>query len=96
MSYSINIRAASVVAAAALISAEFDTIVEQQPIHAADREAAEKAARSFLDLMGEPPEGHEMSISVSGSISRWLAGATTEAVTGVGVSVSVSLVPKSA
>lgn len=90
MSYSISIRVAAVGLAAAALSAEFDKIVAQQPIHEADRAQALAVTEAYLGLIREPGEGEEISISLSGWVST--RGVEAEAFTSAAVSVQVSVV----
>lgn len=94
MSYSFNVRAADKADACAKVAAELDKVVASQPIHQADRDPAQAAAEAFTALLGEPREGQEISVSVSGSASKWADGQQTETVTGAGVSISASLLAK--
>ena len=73
MSYSFNVRAADKAAARAAVAAELDKVVEAQPLHSIDRIHAEAAADAFLDLIGDPGEGQEVSVSVNGSVARFSA-----------------------
>jgi len=68
MSYSFTVRAATVAAAVALVSAEFDKVVEQQPIHAKDRDPAIAAAKAFAKILVEDPN-KDVVIGVNGSLS---------------------------
>lgn len=67
MSYSFNVRAKTKADALAKVSAKIDEVVAQQPIHAHDRQAVESHASTMLSLVGEPPENHQLSVSVNGS-----------------------------
>ena len=94
MSYSFNVRAADKADACAKVTAELDKVVASQPIHEADRAQAQTAAEAFTALLGEPGENQEISVSVSGSISKWADGAQLQSVTGAGVSISASILTK--
>ena len=85
MSYSFSIRAASLAAAALTISDKLNEVVETQPVHAVDRDQAEAAAAAFVSLVGEPPEGKELAVTVSGWVSK-----SEDNLTGAAVSVSAS------
>jgi len=90
MTYSFNVRAADKAAARAAVAAELDKVVEAQPIHAADRAQAAAAADAFLDLIGDPGEGQEVSVSVCGSVSRY----GSEALTSASFNVNASILAK--
>lgn len=68
MSYSFSVRASSKAEAKDKIAAELDTVVTGQPVHAADRKAAQAAAEAFVDLLVDPVEGQLVNVSVSGSL----------------------------
>ncbi len=87
MSYSFNVRAADKAGARAAVAAELDKVVAQQPIHAADRAQAAAAVDAFLDLIGDPGEGQEVSVSVNGSVSRYDSDSLTSASVGVNVCI---------
>ena len=87
MSYSINVRGTSVASVLGDVVERLDEVVKQQAVHALDRDDAEDTVECFLALVGEPPEGQELSVSVAGSV------ATVDGrVTGVGVSVTINLI----
>jgi hypothetical protein len=98
MSYSFNVRVASVALAAAAIASKFDEVVTpHQPVHANDRDAAIAAATSMTSFLAEPAEGEEISISVSGWL-QWRAGDGMQEAghefTGASVNVQASIVAK--
>jgi len=68
MSYSFNINAASKAAAKSSVAAELEKVVQSQPVHAADRAAAQAAADAFIDLLDDGDE-RPIAVSVSGSVS---------------------------
>lgn len=69
MSYSISVRAASIAAALAALATKFDEdVVAKQPIHAQDRTMALGVAHAVAAKAVEPKEGHEVVISLWGSI----------------------------
>lgn len=92
MSYSFSVRAANRAAVMEKIGAELDKVVASQPMHANDRDRAFAAARSFVELLPESPEGQEIQVSVHGSVGWKADGADANVVTGAGVGVSASLV----
>lgn len=67
MSYSHSFRAATIVALAAAAAAKMDETVQQQPLHAVDRDAALKNVQEHAQLLGEPPAGYEFAVSMHGS-----------------------------
>lgn len=95
MSYSFNARAGSKADLKAAVSDKLDGVVQQQEVHKADRDLAEKAATSAIDLLGELPETdgdeptHDYSCSVSGSI-----GQQDDQVTNVNVSIYAAVLAK--
>lgn len=91
MFYGFSVRAATREELSDLIEAEFDKIVALQPIHDADREAAQNAAEGFVSALPDT-EGMEFSVSVSGSVS-W-SGSYPEdySVMCAGINISASLV----
>lgn len=98
MSYSFNVRAATLAAAVTAVSAKFDEVVSAQPVHANDRDAAVAAATALTGLCVEPGENEEVSVSVSGWL-QWRAGdgaAEPHEFIGGNVSVQASIVVKSA
>lgn len=92
MSYSFTVKAENAALALAEIERELDLVVERQPIHAADKDAALACAKAVLDTVVQL-DNHSLSITMSGSVSKWHAGVVTEDVTSVGVGVNVSQVP---
>lgn len=97
MSYGFNIRAATAAAAIAALPAKFDEVVAAQPIHERDRDAAVAAATSVIGLIGEPQDGQEISLSVSGYV-QWqvpmIDGKVDGPLTGASVSANAILVAK--
>jgi prefoldin subunit 5 len=96
MSYSFNVRAADKAAARAAVAAEFDKVVEQQPIHEADRAQAEATVEAMLGVIPDAGEGEEVLVSVSGYV-QWrgtLGGAAPVTITGANVSVGANVAAK--
>ena len=73
MSYSFNVLAATSVLATAAVATKLDQTVSEQPIHEADKSQAQAAVDSLLPLLREPAEGEQISVSVSGSVSKYRA-----------------------
>lgn len=92
MSYSFNVRAATLAAAVVAVAAELDKVVAAQPIHAADHSAALETAKAFIGLCAEPGDGQEVSVSVNGYVSRY--DRDDDAFSGASVGVTVGLVAK--
>jgi len=86
MSYGFNVRAASKADAVSQIAVKLDEVVASQPIHDVDRAKAETLVGSFLELIEEPSDGQEISISLNGSIGT-IDGAVTHANVGVGIAI---------
>lgn len=88
MSYSFAVRAAAIAAVADLVSAEYDTIVTGQPVHANDRDEAEAAVASLVGTL-DSDEDCDVLVTVSGSVST-----TDGNVRSVSLSVIASLVAR--
>jgi hypothetical protein len=70
MSYSIRASANTKLEALDTLMTKFDTeVVAHQPVHAADREAVLLNVRNALTFVAEPPEGQEVSITISGYLA---------------------------
>lgn len=68
MSYSFVVTADNKVDATRQIREHFDHVVEVQPSHAADKEAAVVAAQTLVRLLAEPDESEEILVIMSGSL----------------------------
>jgi hypothetical protein len=90
MSYSFTVRAADKNEAVEKLSAEYDNIVNSQPVHSVDREQAQAAVEAFINLVRED-EKQDILVSVSGSC--W---SVEQGLNSVGLNISTSLVPKAA
>jgi hypothetical protein len=93
MSYSFNVLAATSVLAAAAVATKLDETAAQQPIHEADKAQAQAAVESLLPLLREPEEGEQISVSVSGSVSKYRV--EDEGFNSLSLSVNAHLAPKS-
>lgn len=91
MSYSFTVKADTKDEAGVKVEAEFGKVVASQPIHDRDRQAAQDAAETFIDILKEPSENECVQVHVSGVLS-W---ADVNTFTGANVNVSASIVPKS-
>jgi hypothetical protein len=98
MSYSFSAKGDDKAAALAAAAAQFDKMLEQQPVHTRDREAAMANLRAHLDLVEEPNEGEQVTISMHGSVSWSLIGpdSSIQRWTGAGSGCSVSVYLKPA
>ncbi len=94
MSYSFNVRGPSKAAVLPLIGAEFDKIEANQPVHAHDRAQAIDAAVAVLNLVQEPGDGLELSVSVNGYLQWSDADPAAGDFTGASVGVSVGMLAK--
>jgi hypothetical protein len=68
MSYSFSITAATKDEAGVKVEAELGKVVESQPSHAADRQAAQDAAEAFIGVLTEPGEGECIRVDMWGSL----------------------------
>jgi len=94
MSYSFSITAADKASAKSAVAKQLAQVVEQQPVHALDIDAALAAANAFIDLL---PDDASQSVHVSmfGSVGI-LAPAQSAELRSAGVGVTVTLTHKSA
>jgi hypothetical protein len=92
MSYSFRVRAATKAAAKAEIEAEFDRVLEAQPVHQADLPAARAAAVAYVDVLAEPGDDQDVTVDVSGYVSWQAEGQFT----GSRVEVRAQIGPKAA
>lgn len=92
MSYSFNILAASVAAASVAVATKLDETVAAQPIHEADKAQAQAATEQMLALLRAPAEGEQISVSVSGSVSKYRT--EDDGFNNVSLSVYASVQPK--
>ena len=89
MSYSFSVRASDKAEVKSQVALELDKVVNSQPVHAADRDKAEEAVCSFVDLL-RVDDTQDIQLSVSGSC--W---GVDEGLNSIGLNISTSLVPKS-
>lgn len=90
MSYSFSVRASTKDDAGVKVEAELATVVAGQPVHEADRQAAQDTAEAFIDVLRDPSDSEEIVVSVSGSLS-W---SEANVFTGAAVSVNAHIQPK--
>lgn len=95
MSYSFNVRAATVALALAAAGEAFAKVVESQPVHATDQAPAIDAARVFAELL-HPDESKDVVITMSGYLSwpNQPEPGDFPLFSGTSFSVSVNQVPK--
>jgi hypothetical protein len=67
MSYSFQVTGADKAAAKAAVEAEFDKVVESQPIHSRDRQAALANASAVIDLLVDDPTC-DVRVTVNGYV----------------------------
>lgn len=94
MSFSFGSKAPNKAAARAKVAEELSKVVVQQAVHALDRDAIEKAVNAHLDLLGDPTDEQDISISVNGSISAEMPTAGPARVVWANVGVSVGFTQK--
>lgn len=90
MSYSFSVRAATKAEAKKKIAEEWDNVVSQQPIHAADRDSAQAFAEASVDNLNDPEGTQEIRVIANGSV-RYL---TDRSIIGIDGTVMTSLVSK--
>lgn len=90
MSYSFSIRADTKDEATRQIREQFDAIVEQQPGHVKDREAAVVAAQILVRLLNDPDEHEEIYVNMHGSLG-WKHHDNPNEFTSANVSINVML-----
>lgn len=69
MSYSFSVLADTKDEAKQKVAEQFDAIVASQPVHEADRSAAQTAINAFIDVVAEPTEAQAVSVAAYGSLS---------------------------
>lgn len=96
MSYSFGLRAASIAALMAAAAAKMGEVVQSQPAHVADSDAALHTLQLHAEKVGEPPAGKVLSVSVSGhcSVQMQPDGKTYGQLLHTSTTVSVGLADK--
>lgn len=89
MSYSFNVRAVSAAEALVAVNDELDKVVKSQPVHAEDSGEAFATADMFVRKLHEPGEGEEVSVSVSGYLTK---DYDSDTLSSVAVSVQAAIV----
>ncbi len=95
MSYSFAVRAATKDEAVKKVEEQLAQVVTSQPVHEADRQAAQDAANAFIGQLSEPTEGNEIAVYVSGSLG-WQGDMAEKNFTSANVSVNASVLAKTA
>lgn len=95
MSYSFFFAAATKDDAKRGVAEKMASVVEQQPNHKVDQEAAVNAAGALVDVLADPAEGEEVYVSMSGSVS-WKTANDQTTYTGANAQVSASIRAKPA
>jgi hypothetical protein len=90
MSYSFSITADTKDKAGVKVEAELAKVVNGQPSHESDRQAAQDAAERFIDVLRDLREGEHIGLSMSGSLSWQETGVFT----GASVNISAYIAPK--
>lgn len=90
MSYSFTIQAGSKDEARERLASAFDTVVASQPVHVADRDAAQTNAEAVLNVLADPNDEQK----ISGSVSGYVSWSSENHFTSVNISASFSLAPK--
>lgn len=91
MSYSFSITAGSKDEAGKKVEEQLAQVVASQPIHEADRQAAQDTAEGMINCLADPGDGKEISVYVSGSLGWSGVYPDSHAVTSSNVSVTASV-----
>lgn len=91
MSYSFSVKAANRDDAGKKVEDELAKVVQSQPVHEGDRQAAQDAAEGMIDCVPEPGEGEEIIVNVSGSLGWKGSYPDSHVINSAHVSVSVSV-----
>lgn len=93
MSYSFQVKAPTKAAAKEAVTAKFDEIVVQQPIHARDRAAVICNAVAVIDLLADD-DSKAIVVSCNGYVS-WPSGGVEDArLSSASISASASYVDR--
>lgn len=77
MSYSFQVKAPTKAEAVQAVTAKFDEVVKQQPVHARDRDAVLANAGCVINLLADD-DSKDVIVSVNGYVS-WASGTADEA-----------------
>lgn len=94
MSYSFHVRAASKAAAIAAVAAKLDEVAAAQPSHAVDKAQALAAASAFIEVLPEPSDAQDVTVSVNGSVGWTGTWGVDHKVTHTAVGVSAGFARK--
>lgn len=92
MSFSFQVRGATVAIALAAVSAEMAKVVEAQPIHKHDAEAVNAAAEAYAGLLPDDAE-RDVVIACNGYLS-WEGPEAEPKFVGVNVGVNARLIDR--
>jgi hypothetical protein len=90
MSYSFSVTALTKDEAKQKVAEQFAYVVNNQPCHAVDKDAALTVANAFIDLLSDVTDGHEINVSMNGCSLRWNHNAPDKYVA-AGVNVSAGI-----
>ena len=91
MSYSFNCAGTDKAEAKSNVAIELDKVVEQQPVHEADRNTHEEAVGAMIDLVRDPTESECILVNASGSC--WQKDGE-EKLEQAGLTISISFRPR--
>lgn len=91
MSYSFSVTAATKAEAKEKIAEEFDKVLASQPVHQVDRATTQAAAEAFVDMLVDPNEDQQVSVSVNGWVGWRAEGEFTSASGSVTASITAKL-----
>lgn len=91
MSYAFTVEAPTKEEAKQKVAAEFDAILQAQPVHEVDLTAARAAAAAYVDVLNEPKSAENVRVQVNGYVS-WRGQMDEKDFTGATVTVGAHLV----
>ncbi len=94
MSYSFQTRDDTKDEAKANVARMFQQVLESQPVHKADMQAAQDNANKAIDLLDEVKAEQQVLVSCNGSLS-WNGDQETPSIQAVDISVAALLVTRS-
>lgn len=92
MSYSFSFSAANKHEAKAKASAEFERVVQQQPVHRNDHKQALAATEAFIDVLPNPINDEVVNVTVYGSVT-WRGHQDQGDIVNASVSVTAGVGP---
>ena len=93
MSYSFKVTADTKNGAVEKIKTELEQVVAEQPSHRVDKQATQKVAKAFVDLLRKPGDGECVSIEMNGSLG-WEGSEEDEKFTGASLTVDACITSK--